>query len=643
MSSPYEKSALFIEDNLTIINKEGKEIPFVLNDMQNKFVAEASGKDIILKGRQMGFSSFILGAFTKDFIFTENSLSVVIADIADNAQDLLARVKHYIRSFEQKNNTKVPLKYNSKYELQNAYNNARYIIGTAENTEFGRSKTITNLHMCIEESSKIVLPDGSTKAIKDIQVGDSVIAEDGSTTVVTNKWNTGVKELRRLRLSLSNETIDVSPDHKIRVAGRGYNNRLTDPVWKKAQDVTPNDYVLWAYPKTRSYVKFLTIKQVKNAVHLKSDKTTQIANQKTNSLTLKTDYKLGYLFGYYLAEGHITKNLNKVTFTCHPDEEYYKLFSELLPLKPKVEVSATKHGTRKIVTYYSKELASFINDHVGRVDNKHVPSKFLHQFPKPFLRGMYDGWKDGDGSKTAYDQHSVSIVSVHERIARQMRQLYINLTLTVPALDYKSDRFRGDVQTKDVYIFREHGSAQVRKNGLKSRVGLKYRNVKTRNMTGTHGYMYIKVKSIEDIDEGNTYDIEVAHPSHAFLTVAGVVSNSEAAFYKHFRKLQAGAGSALVPKGRFVIETTANGFNEFKEFYDESVLGETDFKAHFYSSHGFYPAEYIESERKRLGRLFDQEHPETAEIAFITSGELYFDADALRNYLSTVKEPVSHV
>lgn len=261
-TSPYEKSALFIEEELTIINKEGKEVPFVLNEMQKKFVEEASGKDIILKGRQMGFSSFILGAFTKDFIFTENSLSVVIADIADNAQDLLARVKHYIKSFEEKNNTKVPLKYNSKYELQNAANNARYIIGTAENTEFGRSKTITNLHM------------------------------------------------------------------------------------------------------------------------------------------------------------------------------------------------------------------------------------------------------------------------------------------------------------------------------------------------------------------------------------------SEAAFYKHFRKLQAGAGTALIPKGRFVIETTANGFNEFKTFYDESVLGETDFKAHFYTSHGFYPPEYIQSERKRLGRLFDQEHPETAEIAFITSGELYFDQESLRELLELTRTPL---
>lgn len=262
MPSPYEKSALFIEDQLSIIDKNGNDVDFQLNEMQRKFVEDATGKDVILKGRQMGFSSFILGAFTKDFIFKENSLSVVIADIADNAQDLLGRVKHYIQAYERANNVKVPLKYNSKYELQNAYNNARYIIGTAENTEFGRSKTITNLHM------------------------------------------------------------------------------------------------------------------------------------------------------------------------------------------------------------------------------------------------------------------------------------------------------------------------------------------------------------------------------------------SEAAFYKHFRKLHASAGTALTPTGRFVIETTANGFNEFKAFWDESVLGETGFKAHFYTSHGFYPPEYIESERKRLGRLFDQEHPATPEIAFITSGELYFDTDALRELLDRTKEPM---
>lgn len=137
----------WIEDQLTIINKEGEEVPFILNPIQKAFITQSQGKDIILKARQQGFSSLVLGSFTADFILKENSLSVVIADISDNAIDLLARVKHYIKSWEIKNKCKVPLKYNSKYELQNGANNARYIIGTAENTEFGRSKTITNLHM----------------------------------------------------------------------------------------------------------------------------------------------------------------------------------------------------------------------------------------------------------------------------------------------------------------------------------------------------------------------------------------------------------------------------------------------------------------------------------------------------------------
>jgi hypothetical protein len=141
--APYQK---FIEARLTIIDKTGTQVPFTLNPIQSKFVEQASGRDIILKARQQGFSSFILAAFTADFLFKENSLSVVVADIADNALDLLARVKHYIKSYEEQTGVKVPLKYNSKYELHNAANNARYIIGTAERQEFGRSKTITNLH-----------------------------------------------------------------------------------------------------------------------------------------------------------------------------------------------------------------------------------------------------------------------------------------------------------------------------------------------------------------------------------------------------------------------------------------------------------------------------------------------------------------
>jgi len=147
----------FIRDNLRIIAKNSQEVPFVLNPIQYKYLTEdATGRDVILKARQQGFSSLILAIFTADFLLKDNIRSVIVADIADNAMDLLDRVKYFIAVYEEINQVKVPLKYNSKYELYNEANGSRYTIGTADNRDFGRSKTIHNLHL----SEFAFYPDG---------------------------------------------------------------------------------------------------------------------------------------------------------------------------------------------------------------------------------------------------------------------------------------------------------------------------------------------------------------------------------------------------------------------------------------------------------------------------------------------------
>jgi len=138
----------FIEDNLQLVSKDGERVDFKLNRIQDKYLLQDyTGRDIVLKARQQGFSSLITGIFTTDFILRQNSYSVIVADIEDNAEGLLAKVKLYLASYEEKNKIKVPLKYNSKSELYNPFMNTTFKIGTAKNTEFGRSKTITNLHL----------------------------------------------------------------------------------------------------------------------------------------------------------------------------------------------------------------------------------------------------------------------------------------------------------------------------------------------------------------------------------------------------------------------------------------------------------------------------------------------------------------
>ena len=148
MNKGYQR---WIEDNLEIVNKEGELVKFQLNPIQTKFLTKdtTNGKDIILKARQQGFSSMILAIFTADFILKENTYNVVVADDADNAQGLLKRVKDYLTGWADKKGLEVSdlLKYNSKYELYMPHNNSTYVIGTAQNVNFGRSKTITNLHL----------------------------------------------------------------------------------------------------------------------------------------------------------------------------------------------------------------------------------------------------------------------------------------------------------------------------------------------------------------------------------------------------------------------------------------------------------------------------------------------------------------
>lgn len=115
---------------------------------------------------------------------------------------------------------------------------------------------------------------------------------------------------------------------------------------------------------------------------------------------------------------------------------------------------------------------------------------------------------------------------------------------------------------------------------------------------------------------------------------------SEGAFYPDLNSILAGALQAVVPTGRVIIETTANGFNDFKEYWDQSDLGETSFKPHFYKASDFYTPEFLEQKKKELKRLYRQEYPDTALEAFITSGDTYFSQEALEVYLSLAAEPI---
>lgn len=137
----------FIEENFRIIDKNATETQLILNSIQDHWINIEASRKIELKARQQGFTTIISAKKATKFILLPNRYIVTIADNTDNAMGILERVKFMLKSYEDINHVKVPLKYNSKYELFNEANNSHWIIGTAENIDVGRSKTITDLHI----------------------------------------------------------------------------------------------------------------------------------------------------------------------------------------------------------------------------------------------------------------------------------------------------------------------------------------------------------------------------------------------------------------------------------------------------------------------------------------------------------------
>lgn len=111
----------------------------------------------------------------------------------------------------------------------------------------------------------------------------------------------------------------------------------------------------------------------------------------------------------------------------------------------------------------------------------------------------------------------------------------------------------------------------------------------------------------------------------------------------HLDLLLAGVGEAVVNNAIITMETTANGYNDFKTFWDEATVGSRGYKTFFYDPTWEYDEAYIEQRRQNLGRLFDQEYPMTPELAFIATGEHFFDSLAMKDYLEDVKpiKPIS--
>ena len=545
-----------------IRSKSGEIRPFKLNRAQTYLhnrleeQRQRTGKvrAVCLKGRQQGCSTYIQGRYTHKVLTSKGVKAYILTHEQEATNNLFDMTRRYIDGLPDGLAPKPDALASTKIHFKSL--DSGYAVGTAGNKGAGRSQTIQLFHGCLSEDSLIVLASGNSKTMRDIEIGDNVITSSGQIAPVKNKIYTGNKLTYELSCWSSGEPIYLTADHKV----------LTLAGYKKLSELSKLDYV--AMPSINPSNKITHYNFC-----LKNKERSQGGGSKhIESHSFELNYDFGYFVGYYLAEGHIKKNEGYITFTYHISETYIdKALKGISGIETSIRHQVEEKFKRKRTHINGKFLASAINEMFGRVSQKNIPA-WVFNANHEFLKGIINGYLDGDGSKKNLD--SITAPSIHESITRQMQRICWSLYGACSVKKFSRKRY--ETKTKDIFLMRICG------NSLASYQG---RNVGKRKEKSIfiNNTVYCRVKNILPRKIEPVWDIEVDHQDHNYQTTTGIVSNSEVAFWPHAEEHAKGVMQAISRDDgtEIILESTANGIGNYFYSLWQSASGESEYQAIF--------------------------------------------------------------
>lgn len=138
------EEALIVQSLFKIVDKSGELVPFILNEAQAQYDQDRTSRDIILKARQLGFSSYIDAIITAECLSKRNLRCILIAHDNTSTEKMFDRVRSFINNLP--GGLKPDMTRSNRREFYFRKQQSAFYIGTAGYEEFGRGDTIHRLH-----------------------------------------------------------------------------------------------------------------------------------------------------------------------------------------------------------------------------------------------------------------------------------------------------------------------------------------------------------------------------------------------------------------------------------------------------------------------------------------------------------------
>lgn len=468
----------------------------------DKIIAQFDEKEVsiqllILKGRQVGITSKVALKFIHRMLFIPNTLAVMASVQAEKSKEIEVKLNAAYKGCPF---WLVPA-WRTKKELHN---------GSRLNIESGmQPKGIAQgkTPNCLVPSTLVRTADGFFKSIKDLVAGDAILTHAGKMRLVKDSFATRPDGdiTKVIKIWGHHKPLECTLDHPVR----------TQDGWTPASDISVGDYVCHPVREISHTIDFISVTH-KRATH-----------SKDSHLMVPVDYDLGYLAGFYLAEGtvHKAKNISQITFAIHKREENDRIESLRKVVGEQWNIRAKDHERNgAVLNIYCAWLARWLSENFGNTRKKHVPD-WTWSAGKGFCLGVLRGFMDGDGH---FEKQSNNVVAltIDQQIAYQMRDLVASIGIGWSSIYYVPGRIQGGSLKQPVWRLVLSGitGANYRKV---CGVGFNTPMSRARHWryTEENAAVELMVESVSDGWSESFWDIEVDDESHSFTTEQCSVHN----------------------------------------------------------------------------------------------------------------------
>jgi hypothetical protein len=509
---------------------------------------------IILKARQLGMSSITEAVILWIALFRRGSHTLISSAEESKSIQMSEMIWIALENLPQWMKPRLTREDRTKGPEFGDIDSDVLIQHGAQTKGIGRGSTPIAAHLCLRGDSLVDVGNGDLKEIQHIRIGDTVITDSGARAEVSAISVRPVegREVVEVRTWLNRERISLTADHKV----------FTKDGWKPAGELTKDDWIGTPVRKITGKLTHLLSPDIRDSWGKKK-------RGKCSEMLILLDEEMGFVFGYYLAEGCLIFNpqgASMVNFALHQSEKAYadRAIKAMQPFTAKINFKHRPGTKTAIIQAYGSSFSRFIHEHFGCTDKKRIP-EWVFETNHEFLRGIVAGYFSGDGSKSNTGLGAVvSATSVRPRILYQIRHILASLgygwggiTTEKAFIDHRgwnnSKSWTLTISGKPAQIIYDLMGVQARRPYTG-----KGDFVKKYELTPTH--IWTKIKSVLPSSANEVWDIEVNHPDHSFETVIGVVANSECAYYGNaIESIEASLLNSMHenPRTFLVLESTA--------------------------------------------------------------------------------------